>query len=475
MQKFVNNFSSAVAQTFGAGDIYLTLTAGDGSRLPTLDVDDFILLTLFRLSGVEESGHEVVKVTAVNTDQCTVVRAFEGAAASQFLIGDKIQARATAATLAAFEPKSASIQTHISSTSNPHGVTATQVGLSNVDNTSDANKPVSTAQQTALNLKANLASPTFTGTVGGITSAMVGLGSVDNTSDANKPVSTAQQTALNLKANLASPTFTGTVGGITSAMVGLGSVNNTSDANKPVSTAQQTALNLKADLASPTFTGTVGGITAAMVGAPSGSGTCSGTNTGDQDLSGKQDVLVSGTSIKTINSTSLLGSGNIATGDVTGQASSIDSEIALFSSTTGKVIKRATTTGLLKAASGVLSAATAGTDYVAPGTATTFTATQTFKGLGETQYNLTGTDIAVSNGTVQYKTLSGNTTFTESLADGQGVILMLNPATYTTTWPTTTWIGTVASTAPTLIASVYNCIVLFQMSGTLYGRYVGRV
>lgn len=39
----------------------------------------------------------------------------------------------------------------------------------------------------------------------------VGLGNVDNTSDANKPVSTAQQTALNLKANLASPTFTGTV------------------------------------------------------------------------------------------------------------------------------------------------------------------------------------------------------------------------------------------------------------------------
>lgn len=39
----------------------------------------------------------------------------------------------------------------------------------------------------------------------------------------------------------------------------------------------------------------------------------SGTNTGDQDLSGKQDVLVSGTNIKTINSLSLLGSGNINT------------------------------------------------------------------------------------------------------------------------------------------------------------------
>lgn len=37
----------------------------------------------------------------------------------------------------------------------------------------------------------------------------VGLGNVDNSSDVNKPVSTAQQTALNLKAGLASPTFTG--------------------------------------------------------------------------------------------------------------------------------------------------------------------------------------------------------------------------------------------------------------------------
>ena len=39
------------------------------------------------------------------------------------------------------------------------------VGLSNVDNTTDLNKPISNAQQTALDLKANLASPTLTGTV----------------------------------------------------------------------------------------------------------------------------------------------------------------------------------------------------------------------------------------------------------------------------------------------------------------------
>ncbi|NSY17272.1 hypothetical protein [Neorhizobium sp. AL 9.2.2] len=46
----------------------------------------------------------------------------------------------------------------------------------------------------------------------------VGLGNVDNTSDANKPVSTAQQTALNLKANTASPALTGTPTAPTAAL-----------------------------------------------------------------------------------------------------------------------------------------------------------------------------------------------------------------------------------------------------------------
>ena len=107
------------------------------------------------------------------------------------------------------------------------------VGLGNVDNISDANKPVSTAQATADALK--IAGPgtvtndnpvVFSGTTGLVVAQKtyaafktllvlvkgdVGLGSVDNTSDAGKPVSTAQQTALDLKAPKASPTFTGTV------------------------------------------------------------------------------------------------------------------------------------------------------------------------------------------------------------------------------------------------------------------------
>lgn len=47
------------------------------------------------------------------------------------------------------------IDTHIADKTNPHEVTKAQVGLGNVDNTSDLNKPISTATQTALNGKQN--------------------------------------------------------------------------------------------------------------------------------------------------------------------------------------------------------------------------------------------------------------------------------------------------------------------------------
>ncbi len=80
----------------------------------------------------------------------------------------------------------------------------------------------------------------------------IGLGAVDNTSDMDKPVSTAQQAALDLKQNVI-PTGTTsqyyrgdkTWQALNKAAVGLSNVDNVSDANKPVSGPQQTALNSK--------------------------------------------------------------------------------------------------------------------------------------------------------------------------------------------------------------------------------------
>ena len=49
----------------------------------------------------------------------------------------------------------------------------------------------------------------FRGGVGGLTQSTVGLNAVNNTSDVDKPISTATQNALNLLAPKASPSFTG--------------------------------------------------------------------------------------------------------------------------------------------------------------------------------------------------------------------------------------------------------------------------
>lgn len=55
--------------------------------------------------------------------------------------------------VSAINENKVSIDTHIADTSNPHSVTKDQVGLGNVDNTSDLDKPISIATQNALNLK----------------------------------------------------------------------------------------------------------------------------------------------------------------------------------------------------------------------------------------------------------------------------------------------------------------------------------
>ena len=133
------------------------------------------------------------------------------------------------------------------------------------------------------------------------------------------------------------------------------------------------------------------------------------------DLSNKQDTLVSGTSIKTINSSSILSSGNLALLNATNP------------SITGSITEQV--------------------------------------------YNLTGTEINPANGTIQYKTVSANTTFTETLTSGQSVLLRLIGANgKTITFPAMTWVG---KTAPVLTA---NCvIVLWKEQTTLYGAYVGSL
>lgn len=136
-------------------------------------------------------------------------------------------------------------------------VNAAFVGLGNVDNTADMDKPVSTAMLEALNGKAPISRALplggmtsqflvkASGTDGdaawrSLTKTDVNLGNVDNTSDLMKPVSTLQAQAI----SVVQTALTGHLNdkanphGVTKQQVGLGNVDNTADMNKPISTPQ---------------------------------------------------------------------------------------------------------------------------------------------------------------------------------------------------------------------------------------------
>jgi len=91
----------------------------------------------------------------------------------------------------------------------------------------------------------------------------------------------------------------------------------------------------------------------------------------------------------------------------------------------------------------------------------------------EDMYSLTGTAINSSNGGIQYKTITGNTTFTKTLLDGTSIILRLVDADlYTITWPTgLIWVGPNGNTAPTLTGS--DMVMFFTVSTADYAVYLG--
>ena len=171
----------------------------------------------------------------------------------------------------------------------------------------------------------------------------VGLGNVDNTSDANKPVSTATQTALNLKAPLASPSFTGTVTlptGLTGVLrADSGVVSTDSDITDLVSAASDTAAG-KVELATTAETTT--GTDATRAVTPDGlhdmtSLAGAAWFLDEDDMASNSATKVpSQQSVKQYVTDSLVAAG---AGDVVGPGSAADNTIARFDSTTGKLIQ----------------------------------------------------------------------------------------------------------------------------------------
>lgn len=291
----------------------------------------------------------------------------------------------------------------------------------------------------------------------------IGLGSVDNTSDASKPVSTAQQTALNLKANLASPALTGTP----TAPTATAGTNTTQ-----VATTAYVNAEIAADAAPISHVG-LGGTEHANASTSVAGFLSAADKT-------KLDSVAEGAnayshpanhlaSIITQDSSNRFVTDAEKTAWSAKQDSAADlTAIAALAGTTGLLKKTAANTWSLDT-----TAYTANVGDVTLTGAQTLT-NKTLTGYTETVYNLTGTDIAVANGTIQTKTLAANTTFTESLADGQSVILGITAGAYSVTWPSVTWSKVGGSgTAPTLTSSGVNWIILWQAGGVVRGSFMG--
>jgi hypothetical protein len=145
------------------------------------------------------------------------------------------------------------ISTHNSDTTDVHGI-ANTANLATTSYVDSAETDAITAAGTAADTKISTA-------VAALTKSSVGLANVDNTSDSNKPVSTAQASAIATAKSEAIADATAQVNAvIASAPEALNTLDELAaalgdDAN--FASTVTTSLGLKAPLASPTFTGTV--------------------------------------------------------------------------------------------------------------------------------------------------------------------------------------------------------------------------
>lgn len=195
-----------------------------------LSTNDFTTTEKNKLSGIE-SGAQVNTITGV-----------KGNAESSYRTGN---VNLTPANIGAV-PTSRTVNGHALSANVT--VTASDVGLGNVNNTSDLNKPISTATQTALDTKVDKVTGKGLSTNDFTDALLTKLNGIESGAQVN--------TVTGVKGNSESTYRTGNIN-ITKANIGLGNVDNTSDANKPISTATQTALDGKVSKSGDTMTGTL--------------------------------------------------------------------------------------------------------------------------------------------------------------------------------------------------------------------------
>lgn len=191
----------------------LRVSDGAAGLLRNPEPGSWYVLTAYKRSGSLESDYEVLHITAVDNSvigECrlTVLRGQEGTAPRAYVAGDLLELRLTAGGMGVKVDREDGKGLSANDFTNAEKAKLEGIAAQATRNATDAQlrdrtthtgaQAISTITglQAALDARAPKENPTFTGTVSGISKAMVGLPNVDNTADADKPVSTAQQAAL---------------------------------------------------------------------------------------------------------------------------------------------------------------------------------------------------------------------------------------------------------------------------------------
>jgi trimeric autotransporter adhesin len=342
----------------------------------------------------------------------------EGSSATIAVTSNTFDAFGAASTAAG--NAATALSSHVADTTNIHGIADTSILVTTTGTQTLTNKTITTPS--------------------GLVKSDVGLASVDNTSDANKPVSTAQQTALDLKANLASPTFTGTVtlpsGTVTSTMIADATIVNADiNASAAIVDTKLATISTVGKVSNSATTATDANTASAIVARDGSGNFTAGTITAN--LTGTASNVTTNANltgdVTSVGNATSIATGVIVNADVNASAAIVDTKLATIA-TAGKVSNSATTATNANTASAIVARDASG-DFAAgtvtaslTGNASTATTLETARNIagqsfdGSANISIAPTDLTgVTSTAAQINILDGATLSTTELNYVDGV------------------------------------------------------